>query len=130
MEILGTINPSNIIWAFSDNCFYFDRSNDDCKIALKAFASLPASTPRGFIKEDVDLLQVAFDDEFIYAPYSTALKGLRDLDIITNNTNIQFQSFQKKASLVFKQIYAFEKNEVLNFAERELEFSVGRFRYA
>lgn len=131
MEILATIKTSNIAWVFCNKSFYFTREiGSDYKTALSKFAKISSAVPHGFLNEDSNILTVSFDDEFVYSPYSIALKGLRDLDFITNDTLIQFPSFNKKASLIFKQILAVEKQDILNSVEQDFEFSVGRFRYA
>ena len=131
IPILATIQPSDIGWVFCNNLFYFSReTKPDYRVALSQFATLSPSLPYGLFNEVEDILTTPFDDEFIYTPYSTALKGLRDLEIITDDTLIKFKTFERKASLIFRELMAFEKQELLNSLDRDLEFTVGRFRYA
>jgi hypothetical protein len=131
IEILATIQPSEIAWVYCNNLFYFSRdTKPDYRTALSQFAELSPAIPHGLLNEVENVLILPFEDEYIYTPYSTALKGLRDLEVITDDTLLKFKTFHRKASLIFKEIVAFEKKEILNSLDTDLEFSVGRFRYA
>jgi hypothetical protein len=131
IPILATIQPSEIAWVYYNNSFYFSRdTKPDYRTALSQFVELSPAIPHGLLNEIDNILVLPFEDEYVYTPYSTALKGLRDLEIITDDTLLKFKSFHRKASLIFRDIASFEKKEVLNSLDTDLAFSVGRFRYA
>ena len=116
----------SLAWAFIDNNLFFTREiGFNYKNALKRVtgSDLSLVIPYGMLNPDSNRLIVDFEDEYLYAPYSTALKGLRDLELIDDNTIIRFHGFERKASLVFKEIVKFEKQELLNGLERDLEYT-------
>lgn len=120
----------DLAWVFTTGNFIFTREvGTNYRTALKRVTQLDLSlsTPYGIIATDKNQMQVDFEDEFIYTPYSTALKGLRDLNFIDNDTLIRFKSFERKASLVFKEIATFEKKEILNGLEYDLEKTFNRW---
>jgi hypothetical protein len=116
----------SLAWAFIDNNLFFTREiGFNYKNALKRVtgSDLSLAIPYGMLNSDSNRLIVDFEDEYLYAPYSTALNGLRDLELIDDNTIIRFHGFERKASLVFKEIVKFEKQELLNGLERDLEYT-------
>lgn len=118
----------DLAWVFLDGQFIFTREvGSNYRTALKTLTgnSLSLVIPYGIFATDKNFLIVDFEDEYLYTPYSTALKGLRDLEYIDDNTMIRFNKFERKASLVFKEITRFEKQEVLNGLEKDLEFTFG-----
>lgn len=118
----------DLAWVFLDGQFIFTREiGSNYRTALKTLTgnSLSLAIPYGIFATDKNFLIVDFEDEYLYTPYSTALKGLRDLEYVDDNTMIRFNKFERKASLVFKEITRFEKQEVLNGLEKDLEFTFG-----
>jgi len=118
----------DLAWVFLDGQFIFTREiGANYKTALKNLSGseLSLAVPYGIFSTGKNLLIVDFEDEYLYRPYSTALKGLRDLEYVDDSTMIRFHRFERKASLVFKEILRFEKQELLNGLDRDLEFSFG-----
>lgn len=118
----------DLAWVFLDGQFIFTREvGANYKTALKSLSGseLSLAVPYGIFSTSKNLLIVDFEDEYRYTPYSTALKGLRDLNYINDDTMIRFHGFERKASLVFKEIVRFEKQELLNGLDRDLEFNFG-----
>jgi hypothetical protein len=118
----------DLAWVFLDKQFVFTREvGSNYRTALKTLTgnSLSLAIPYGIFATDKNLLIVDFEDEYLYTPYATALKGLRDLGHIDDNTTIRFNRFERKASLVFKEIVRFDKREVLNALDKDLEITFG-----
>jgi len=116
----------DLAWVFSGGQFIFTPEvGANYRTALKRVAQIDLSlaVPYGVVNTDHNRMLVDFEDEYIYTPYSSALKGLRDLDLINDETLIRFHGFERRASLVFREITTFEKNEILSKLERDLDWT-------